>query len=535
MNDDHRRVGDDAVTTISVSAQHQQQAGTRLTPFTIDNILGKSRDLAPAAQPLVVTNRPSGGLHENNEPTSDQSRYVETAGVILTTSKHTDPPADTYSSSGENTTSLNLDELQTFLTSKLQHHQHHHQTPLPLPPAPPPPPPPPPPHRHHHHYHPHHSSHLSQQQTGALPASFYSHQFHRHLNILPSSIDGMCYYMCILNVSFVNFSLYWLILLKLQRSFVFLHTMNTFKLKFNKKLSCRSETAQCFVSPNMLLSHSRSLKVIRNDTRELSPSLLVGLLRCNSRTVSGGIQRFWRDLENLVTGFFTVIKNVPFNRPLYDFLLVRHCKYSSISYHLLVIWRWIIVTLKSGLEVFQGLWNWYHLKAWVRFLFGFHRNYGSILYHFRDKVKYWSKIAIFYTPFHSTPQLGGPCRNAVIPFGAEKLEWRGYTVVKKFEDTSSRFDRIPACDGLTDGRTDKHLAAVVRPMHTSRGKTHLFGWRQRRTYPASLSRFLPILFLTLFIRVMTSPSLQLLADKCMYVCVCVYVCVYVCTTWISWT
>jgi len=34
----------------------------------------------------------------------------------------------------------------------------------------------------------------------------------------------------------------------------------------NKKLSCRRETVWCFVSLNISLSHSRSLKVIRNDT-----------------------------------------------------------------------------------------------------------------------------------------------------------------------------------------------------------------------------------------------------------------------------
>jgi len=27
---------------------------------------------------------------------------------------------------------------------------------------------------------------------------------------------------------------------------------------------------------------------------------------------------------------------------MYDFLLVRQCNYSSILYHLRVIWRWII-------------------------------------------------------------------------------------------------------------------------------------------------------------------------------------------------
>ena len=38
--------------------------------------------------------------------------------------------------------------------------------------------------------------------------------------------------------------------------------------KGNKKLSCRRQTARRFVSVNILLSHSRSLKVIRNDIVE---------------------------------------------------------------------------------------------------------------------------------------------------------------------------------------------------------------------------------------------------------------------------
>ena len=32
------------------------------------------------------------------------------------------------------------------------------------------------------------------------------------------------------------------------------------------------------------------------------------------------------------------------------------------------------------------------------FLLGFHSNYGSVLYHFWDKVRYWQKIAIFSYP-----------------------------------------------------------------------------------------------------------------------------------------
>ena len=33
-------------------------------------------------------------------------------------------------------------------------------------------------------------------------------------------------------------------------------------------------------------------------------------------------------------------------------------------------------------------------------------------------------------------------------------------MVKKFEDMFSGFDRIPACDGQTDGQTDRHLATA---------------------------------------------------------------------------
>ena len=47
-------------------------------------------------------------------------------------------------------------------------------------------------------------------------------------------------------------------------------TMLTGANNVNKKLSCRreTETARSFMSLNILLSHSRSLKIIRNDTVE---------------------------------------------------------------------------------------------------------------------------------------------------------------------------------------------------------------------------------------------------------------------------
>jgi len=54
----------------------------------------------------------------------------------------------------------------------------------------------------------------------------------------------------------------------------------------------------------------------------------------------------------------------------------------------------------------------------------------------------------FLFAFHS------PRRTIVIAVGMEKLEWRGYLKVKKFDDMFRHFDRIPASDGRTDGRTD---------------------------------------------------------------------------------
>jgi len=55
---------------------------------------------------------------------------------------------------------------------------------------------------------------------------------------------------------------------------------------------------------------------------------------------------------------------------------------------------------------------------------------------------------------------GGERHNIAMGFGMEKLEWCGYPMVKMFDDRPmfSRFDTIPACDGQTDRRTDRHLA-----------------------------------------------------------------------------
>jgi len=59
----------------------------------------------------------------------------------------------------------------------------------------------------------------------------------------------------------------------------------------------------------------------------------------------------------------------------------------------------------------------------IRVAAGVH--YGPILYHFRDKARYWSKIATI-PHVRLTSPLGGPCRSIAAIFATEKLEWCGY-------------------------------------------------------------------------------------------------------------
>jgi len=94
---------------------------------------------------------------------------------------------------------------------------------------------------------------------------------------------------------------------------------------------------------------------------------------------------------------------------MYDFLLVVHCKYSSALHHFATyfkrIWRWIISwPLKSGLDVTSRLLKRTFRKFLYGFLFVFHSNYGSVLYRFPDKRRYWS-ARFFSYPLHSTTPL----------------------------------------------------------------------------------------------------------------------------------
>jgi len=113
----------------------------------------------------------------------------------------------------------------------------------------------------------------------------------------------------------------------------------------NKKLSHHRETARCFMSLNISLSHSSSLENIQNDPQ--SKACLV-----NYKYVCSSY-RFW-DTERQI---------IP----------------------------WPNGTIR---------------KTGCSLLCTFHNNYGSVLYHFRDKARCESKIAIFSYPLHSSPVIG---------------------------------------------------------------------------------------------------------------------------------
>ena len=104
----------------------------------------------------------------------------------------------------------------------------------------------------------------------------------------------------------------------------------------------------------------------------------------------------WRDLENQVRGRSMSLNMAPFDRPYPTFY------WSAIANIALscTIFKFF------GVERYNENRGWRSLnviesgtirKLGYSFLFAFHSNYGSILYCFRDKAKYWSKIATFYT------------------------------------------------------------------------------------------------------------------------------------------
>jgi len=69
-----------------------------------------------------------------------------------------------------------------------------------------------------------------------------------------------------------------------------------------------------------------------------------------------------------------------------------------------------------------------------------------------SQARYRLRIAISaYPTCIRRPRWGGGVRrNIAMPFGLEKLEWCGYPMVKKFDDTFIRFDTTHERDRQTD-------------------------------------------------------------------------------------
>ena len=136
------------------------------------------------------------------------------------------------------------------------------------------------------------------------------------------------------------------------------------------------------------------------------------------------------------------------------------------------------VTLKSGLEITQGDWNWYHSKARSSSLLclrsdGLELATGSGAQQFSN---YWNSHGSWVTTFCYTNiafddpvRVGGRLPSKyrhLVWYG--KLKWRGYPIVKKFPNMLSGFDKIPACDERTDRRTNRRTSfdGIVRAMHS---------------------------------------------------------------------
>ena len=172
------------------------------------------------------------------------------------------------------------------------------------------------------------------------------------------------------------------------------------------------------MSLNILLSHSRSLKFIRNDTVEWGVCKSVLILNYARISYSfWNIQRqrmAWPWNRGRVRS--RALKMAQFDRSfIYDFLVVGHSKYSSILYHFRVIWRSNLGY--SSLKVIQaGTIR----KLACSFLFAFHSNCGTILHHFRDEARYRSKIVIF------SYSLAFDAHVSVVPVGIlpSRLVWK---------------------------------------------------------------------------------------------------------------
>jgi len=121
----------------------------------------------------------------------------------------------------------------------------------------------------------------------------------------------------------------------------------------------------------------------------------------------------------------------------------------------------IIVTLKCGLDVTQGHWKWYHLKA---FLFAFHSNYVlscivcKILRLIGRKSQNFYARTVFSAPA-GDDNVGISWRCLMLI----KLEWLGYRMLKKlwwYVKPFSYNTGTSRTDGWTEKRTDRFAISI---------------------------------------------------------------------------
>ena len=157
---------------------------------------------------------------------------------------------------------------------------------------------------------------------------------------------------------------------------------------------------------------------------------------------------------------------------MYDFILVRRCNYSSILYHLRVIWRWIIPwpwnLAQRSLKVIETD---AIQKQGCGFLFAFYSNYGAILYCFRDIATYLQKIAKFLYPAwiicqkqkaFSAPAGGDTVGISWRCLMLIKLEWLGSVWWKNCDSTLSRFYTMPERNVLTIKKQQRIYLYILR-------------------------------------------------------------------------
>ena len=150
---------------------------------------------------------------------------------------------------------------------------------------------------------------------------------------------------------------------------------------------------------------------------------------------------------------------MPFDRPYTSFYWSATANISSILYRFWIIWRWIILLpWNLGSRSLKAIQTGTIRKLGCGFLFAFHSNYGSILHHFRDKARYWSKIVIFIIPpLHSSPPLGGFPSEYCHPawYGTVRLPGSN-KILRICSAVSTEYRPVTTCDR----RTDRHLATA---------------------------------------------------------------------------